>query len=376
MKPVISLICLSLLILGLTACGRKPPAGTEAAGGTLPQVGPEALVTEAGESMKEESAPQESSGIPAETEYGSKAPSSTETEPSGESLPTASETEPSGESLPSEAETEPSGESLPTASETEPSVPETEPSVPETEPSVPETVPSVPETKPGLGEVPETLEAGWKVRETTDVIYALEDFGRTRLLSPYDADGDGIDDQTDILEGAKAYVRTRPVYDTSYFEGGWPPEGKGVCTDVAAFALLAAGYDLQKLLAADIAAHPELYPPGTGDANIDFRRTRNLLPFFQRIAESLTLDPYELEAWQPGDIVIFAHPEHGMSPGHIAIVSDRRASDGLPFLIHHTDNDRFSYEQDFLTTPTRILVGHFRMNGLGGTAAGLQESEP
>ncbi len=349
MKPVISLLCLSLLILGLTACGRKPPAGTEAAGGTLPQVGPEAFVTEAGESVKEESAPQESSGIPAETESGSEAPSSTETEPSGESLP-------------SEAETEPSGESLPIASETEPSVPEPEP--------------SVPETKPGLGEVPETLEAGWKVRETTDVIYALEDFGRTRLLSPYDADGDGIDDQTDILEGAKAYVRTRPVYDTSYFEGGWPPEGKGVCTDVAAFALLAAGYDLQKLLAADIAAHPGNYPPGTGDANIDFRRTRNLLPFFQQIAESLTLDPYDLEAWQPGDIVIFAHPEHGMSPGHIAIVSDRRASDGLPFLIHHTDNDRFSYEQDFLTTPTRILVGHFRMNGLGGTAARLQESEP
>ena len=51
-----------------------------------------------------------------------------------------------------------------------------------------------------------------------------------------------------------------------------------------------------------------------------------------------------------------------MWPGHIAVVSDRRASDGLPYLIHHTNNDRFSYEEDYLTTPQRIIVGHFRVS--------------
>lgn len=222
------------------------------------------------------------------------------------------------------------------------------------------------ETKPGLWDEVPTEEENWKTRPASDVIYTMEDFGWTRILSPLDEDGDGIDDQSDILQGAKDYVATRPEYDPGYYEGGWPPEGQGVCTEVAAYALLAAGYDMKELLDADIEAHPEDYPPGTGDTNIDFRRTRNLLPFFEKYCENLTQDPYDCEAWQPGDFVIFADPVKGMYPGHIAVVSDRRASDGLPYLIHHTDNDREAYEEDYLTTPTRIIVGHFRWNGLKG----------
>ena len=63
--------------------------------------------------------------------------------------------------------------------------------------------------------------------------------------SAVDRDGDGIDDQADILAGALAYVATEPQYKSKYYEGGYPDDGYGVCTDVVAQALLAAGYDLQ-----------------------------------------------------------------------------------------------------------------------------------
>ncbi len=276
---------------------------------------------------------------PADTQASQTESSSTETLPESTQMPT----EPETEAVPEE-----------TSTETEPETPE------ETTPEPTQ----APETKPGLwAEVP-TDSADWATRATSDVIYYLEDFGFTTYVSPYDEDGDGIEDQADILQGAKDYVATRPVYDTGYFAGGWPPEGKGVCSDVAAYALLAAGYNLQDLVDADVKAHPEDYNMTAGDAdrNIDYRRTRNLLPFFEKYGESLTLNPYDYEAWQPGDIVIFSSPEHGMWPGHIAVVSDRRASDGLPYLIHHTNNDRFSYEEDYLTTPQRIIVGHFRVS--------------
>ena len=163
-------------------------------------------------------------------------------------------------------------------------------------------------------------------------------------------------------------MATRPVYDSSaYYAGGWPNDGRGVCTDVLAFALLAAGYDLHELVSKDVAMRPGAYPEGAGDSNIDYRRTRNLLPFMEEYFEKLTIDPYDYEAWQPGDIVLFESPEHGMWPGHVAIVSDRRASDGLPYLIHHTNNDRYSYEEDYLTTPRRIIKGHYRVGNLGAS---------
>lgn len=52
-----------------------------------------------------------------------------------------------------------------------------------------------------------------------------------------DADGDGVDDQTDVLDNALAYVDTRPKYKSRYYQTGYPDDGYGVCTDVVAFAL-------------------------------------------------------------------------------------------------------------------------------------------
>ena len=59
--------------------------------------------------------------------------------------------------------------------------------------------------------------------------------------SETDQDKDGIDDQTDILKGALDYVATKPKYQSQYYNGGYPDDGYGVCTDVVAFAMKAAG---------------------------------------------------------------------------------------------------------------------------------------
>ena len=171
-------------------------------------------------------------------------------------------------------------------------------------------------------------------------------------VSPADRDGDGIDDQTDILCGALAYVRTRPHYRSAYYAGGYPDDGYGVCTDVVAAALRAAGYDLMRLVADDIAAAPEAYGIETPDAAIDYRRTGNLEVYFARNAEALTCEVSDIEAWQGGDIVLF--------DGHVGIVSDRRDARGVPYLIHHGSPFQLAYEEDRLDSYGAI-VGHYRM---------------
>lgn len=171
-------------------------------------------------------------------------------------------------------------------------------------------------------------------------------------VSLSDRDGDGIDDQTDILRGALAYVQIRPHYKSVYYAAGYPDDGYGVCTDVVAAALRAAGYDLMRLVADDIAAAPEAYGIETPDAAIDYRRTGNLEVYFARNAEALTCEVSDIEAWQGGDIVLF--------DGHVGIVSDRRDARGVPYLIHHGSPFQLAYEEDRLDSYGTI-VGHYRL---------------
>ena len=97
-----------------------------------------------------------------------------------------------------------------------------------------------------------------------------------------DADGDGIPDQQDILQGALDYVATRPRYKSAYFVGGWPTDGTGVCTDVVAYGMRAAGLDLPTLVDNDKRAAPEIYFGVPPDKNIDYRRVPNLAVYFSR----------------------------------------------------------------------------------------------
>lgn len=82
----------------------------------------------------------------------------------------------------------------------------------------------------------------------------------------------------------------------------------------------------------------------------------NLRVFFERYAESLTTDPYEIAEWQPGDIVTF-------EGSHIGIISDKRNRDGIPYLIHNSGQPK--REEDALLRCHRNhpISGHFRWNG-------------
>ena len=211
-----------------------------------------------------------------------------------------------------------------------------------------------------------------------------EDFGIETYRSPLDRNANGVDDQTDILHGAKQYLSRKPQYNaSSYFAGGYPEINEqgvweGVCTDVVAAGLVAAGYDFKSLVDADIRNHPqwfttELAEQGLGregafeigEDKIDFRRVRVLYPFFEHRAEKLTTDLTDLAAWQPGDIVIF-FGSSGLWNGHIAVISDRRADDGVPYVLHHANEGQTLYEEDYLTSTNKTIVGHYRWSGFNG----------
>ena len=171
--------------------------------------------------------------------------------------------------------------------------------------------------------------------------------------STTDKDHDETDDQMDILQGALDYIATRPKYKSKYYQTGYPNDEYGVCTDVVAFALRDAGYDLMNLIQEDIKANPKEYNIDKPDRKIDFRRVKNLKIYFSHSAISLTTDISAIEEWQGGDIVIFQN--------HIGIVSDRRNENGVPYVIHHNDPWQKTYEQDILES-RNDLVGHYRMS--------------
>ena len=177
--------------------------------------------------------------------------------------------------------------------------------------------------------------------------YTASELGLTELCSPLDADGDKIDDWHDIMLGARTYIETDPSYKSRYYEGGYPDDGYGVCTDVIWKGFAAAGYDLKSLVDSHIAENPELYPD-EADPNIDFRRVKNLSIFFEQTAQSLTIDTSYPEEWQPGDIVVYEN--------HIAVCSDKRNRDGLPFIIHH--GPLGAREADQLES--KDIIGHYR----------------
>lgn len=185
-------------------------------------------------------------------------------------------------------------------------------------------------------------------------MYTNEQFGITAYVSVYDKDKDGVEDQTDILQNAKSYVQTNPKYKSKYYETSYPNDGYGVCTDVIAFALKGAGYDLMELVNEDILKEPTAYNIEKPDKNIDFRRVRNLSVYFQRNALSLTTDIDEIAQWQGGDIVLWK--------GHIGIVSDHRNQKGVPFVIHNANPIQAGYEEDILAIWGKI-TGHYRITG-------------
>ena len=183
--------------------------------------------------------------------------------------------------------------------------------------------------------------------------YTNSDFKIDTYISSIDKDNDGIDDQTDILNSVREYIKTKPKYKSKYYSTGYSNDEYGVCSDVVAFGLLNAGYNLMELVNEDIINNKNQYNIEVVDKNIDFRRVRNLKIYFERNSINLTTNINDISSWQGGDIVVFKN--------HIGIVSDKRNRKGIPFIIHHANPYQIYYEEDILEHRNDI-VGHYRIS--------------
>lgn len=185
--------------------------------------------------------------------------------------------------------------------------------------------------------------------------YTNSDFNIETYVSSVDKDNDGIDDQTDILDNVRNYIAKNPKYKSKYYGTGYPDDEYGVCTDVVAFGLKDAGYDLMELVNEDAINHKEEYNIETIDKNIDFRRVRNLNVYFKNNHIVLTTDLSQIEEWQGGDIIVFKD--------HIGVISDKRNKKGIPFLIHHANPLQVNYEEDVLELYEQdYIIGHYRIS--------------
>jgi uncharacterized protein YijF (DUF1287 family) len=135
------------------------------------------------------------------------------------------------------------------------------------------------------------------------------------------------------------------------------PFVRGVCTDVVIRALRkGAGLDLQKLVHEDMkkafTKYPKIWGLKKTDRNIDHRRVPNLSRYFERKGYSLGVSKKKGD-YLAGDLVTCSV---GKRP-HIMIVSDHRAKDGTPLVIHNIgsgakeENKLFAFK----------ITGHFRL---------------
>ena len=159
---------------------------------------------------------------------------------------------------------------------------------------------------------------------------------------------------------ARRQIGVTLVYDPAYvrlnYPGGDVPQDRGVCTDVVIRAMRQLNFDLQKEVHEDMKQNFALYPKRWGlkrpDKNIDHRRVPNLQTFFKRKGWSLPVTTNKAD-YKPGDLVTCTVA--GSLP-HIMIVSDRKAADGTPLIIHNIGAG--TEEEDCLFTFP--LTGHYR----------------
>lgn len=166
-----------------------------------------------------------------------------------------------------------------------------------------------------------------------------------------------------LVHAAREQIGVTLYYDPGYTKLGYPggdvgPE-RGVCTDVIVRAFRQLKVDLQVLVHEDMKLHFKEYPRRWGlkapDTNIDHRRVPNLQKFLERQGAALpaTSDP---ASYAPGDIVTW---DLGGGVPHIGLVSNKRTSSGIPYMIHNIgygtreDNMLFFYK----------ITGHYRWFG-------------
>lgn len=196
-------------------------------------------------------------------------------------------------------------------------------------------------------------------------INSLKDYSPFSAIIPVKTNIEYLDSHP-LVESAKKQIGVVTKYDSSYYQGGYPPDDSGACTDLVERALRENAYPLKDLLDKDMLDNPSLYPRDF-DANINFRRVRNVKIYLDRQAESLStctsLDCFKQDLWQPGDIVTYEKIPGGL--WHIAIISNKVTSDGsahVPYIIHN--HGRGVVENNLLLTWPAAISGHYRINDI------------
>ena len=198
------------------------------------------------------------------------------------------------------------------------------------------------------------------------------DMDNTGITS--DANKDGINDQEDIMLGAKKQLENPAKNinieegENNYFNDGDPPENLAISEDIIARAFSKAGFSLKDLVYEDIKYNFDQYQlkenwdQNVCDRNIDYRRIRNLEIFFERNAKDLDIlfnasDEQNLNSWLPGDVVFFDMDRDGDSD-NVGIISDNTTRDGVPKVIYNYKDPGYTVEKDILKE--KIITGHYR----------------
>lgn len=177
--------------------------------------------------------------------------------------------------------------------------------------------------------------------------------------SKVDKNQNGIPDPIDIVNSARKEAERKTIYKDAYYVGGYPPDGEGVCTDVIWRGFKGINVSIKDLIDKDIKENMSQYKGinGKADPNIDFRRVLNQDVFFKKNCIQLTTEFKEndinnLKEWQPGDIIVFIEGYE-----HIAIISDKRDEDGIPYVIHNSHPCASEAKLSWFHNP---IHGHYR----------------
>lgn len=195
------------------------------------------------------------------------------------------------------------------------------------------------------------------------VLVTLYEFGGVSMSAPPTVDVKACSSNVDIVIAARAQIGVTTNYVADYRKIDYPngdiPRGEGVCSDVVVRALRdARKIDLQELMHLDMSANFSKYPRkrkwllGWPDSNIDHRRVLNQECFFARQGWAVPVTTNR-DDYLPGDLVtcrVYGLP-------HIMVVSDRKARDGTPLVIHNIG--RGTQEKNALFSFQ--LTGHFRL---------------
>ena len=156
-------------------------------------------------------------------------------------------------------------------------------------------------------------------------------------------------------------VRYDPAYVGIAYPGGDVPENTGVCTDEIIRIYRVLGIDLQKEVHEDMVRNFSAYSHKWGrvthtDTNIDHRRVPNLMVFFSRHGELLSVTLHA-DDYAPGDLVTW---ELSNGAPHIGILVHTKSALTDRYLIVHNIGEGPKMEDVLFDWK---ITGHYRYFG-------------